>query len=90
MIKLIRTLTPENGMKFDDICSFETETCIGIYNHATDRFVIMNQSDLGLDLTTLPYCATLGELDDAVYEARQEHIIGVSKSSNYEFIIKED
>lgn len=90
MIKLIRTLTPENGMKFHDICSFETETCIGIYNHATDRFVLMSQSDFELHLTTLPYCDTLDELDKAVYEMCQERIIGVSESSNYEFIIKEE
>ena len=89
MIKLIRTLTPENGMKFHDICSFETENYIGIYNHATDRFVIMGQSDFELHLTTLSYCDTLDELDKAVYEACEEHIIGVSESSTYEFIIKE-
>lgn len=90
MVKLIRTLTPENGMKFHNICSFETENCVGIYNYAEDRFVIMNQSDYGLHLITLPACDTLDELDNAVYEACEERIIGVSESSTYEFIIKED
>ena len=90
MVKLIRILTPENGMKFHDICSFETENCIGMYNHAEDRFVVMNQRGYELHLTTLPACDTLDELDNAVYESCEEHIIGVSESSNYEFIIKED
>ena len=90
MIKIIRTLTPENGMKFHDICSFETGTCIGIYNHAEDRFVIMKHSGYGFNLITLPACATLDELDNAVYKVCDEHIIGVYESSKYEFIIKED
>ena len=90
MVKIIRTLTPENGMKFHAICSFETENHIGIYNYAEDRFVIMNQSDYGLHLITLPASATLDELDNAVYEACEERIISVSESSTYEFIIKED
>ena len=90
MIKLIRTLTPENGLYFCEISSFETENYIGIYNHESDRFVIMNQSDIELHLVTLPECYTLDELDAAVYEVCQEHITGVSESSKYEFIIKED
>ena len=90
MVKIIRTLTPENGMKFHAICSFETENHIGIYNYAEDRFVIMNQSDYGLHLITLPACATLDELDNAVYKVCDEHIIGVSESSTYEFVIKEE
>lgn len=89
MIKLIRTLTPANGMKFHDICSFETENYVGMYNHETDRFVVMNQRDYELHLATLPECATLDELDNAVYEACGERIIGVSENSNYELIIKE-
>ena len=89
MIKIIRTLTPENGMKFHDICSFETETCIGIYNHAEDRFVVIEQSGYEFNLITLPACATLDELDNAVYKVCNEHIIGVSENSAYEFIINE-
>lgn len=90
MVKIIRTLTPENGMKFHAIRSFETENHIGIYNYAEDRFVVMERSGYGFNLITLPACATLDELDNAVYKVCDEHIISVSESNTYEFIIKED
>lgn len=45
MQKVIRKLTPENNMDFENICSFETDSYIGIWDHANDRYIMMAKSD---------------------------------------------
>jgi hypothetical protein len=45
MVKLIRTLAPENGMAFEDVLSFETENYVGLWNHVNDTFVIFARSE---------------------------------------------
>lgn len=89
MVKLIRTLAPENGMPFDEICCFHTMNYIGIWNHAADKFALFAKSDFELNLVHLPTCENLDELDDCVYAECDEHIISVSDRSTYEFALTE-
>lgn len=90
MQKVIRKLTSENNMDFEDICSFETESYIGIWDHTNDRFVMIAKSDCEFCLHPVVLCTDLEDLDNKVYGLTNEHIIGVSESSNYTFRIDED
>lgn len=89
MIRLVRSLALENGQDFEEVCSFITEDYIGIYDHNSDRFVVMAKSDCAFSLTVLPRCNSLDELDDTVYEECGEHIVGVSCESNYKMIVED-
>lgn len=90
MVKLIRTLAPEDGMKFEDIVSFETKNYVGIWNHTGDSFVLFAKYDCQLDIMRLFDCESLDELDDQVYKLIGERIIGVSDSGSYKFILVEE
>lgn len=89
MVKLIRTLAPENGMHFDYIASFHTMNYIGIWNHAADRFALVAKSDIEFRLIHLPVCGDLDELDECVFKECDEHIIAVSERCGYEFSLTE-
>lgn len=90
MISLIRTLTPANGLEFEEICSFETDGFVGIWNHVSDRFVLVARGSSEFNLMTLPACENLDQLDREVYNLIEEHIIGVSDSSTYNIMIEEE
>ena len=90
MVKLIRTLAPENGMHFEEICSFRTMNYIGIWNHAEDKFALVEKSGVQFDLVHLPICENLDELDSSVYEVCAEHIISVSDRSAFEIALTEE
>lgn len=90
MHKVIRKLTPENNIDFENICSFETDSYIGIWDQANDTYAIMKKSDFEFWLHQLPECTDLEDLDNKVYGLTNEHIIGVSEFSNYTFRIDED
>lgn len=84
MVKLIRTLAPENGMDLGNVLSFETENYIGLWNYNNDSFVLIRKSEIEFHPVNLPrFIETFGELDDVVYEECDEHIIGVSDRSDY-------
>lgn len=88
MIKLKRILAPADGTDFDNICSFTTETYVGIWNHCTESFMMFAKEDSEFNCVDLGRPETLDELDDAVYEECKEHIDAVSALSNYEFKLK--
>ena len=92
MIGLIRSLSPKNGMSFEDICSFETENYYGIYNHTGEEFLIIAKEDNGMNLCAIDShsCHSLDELDVETYTICAEHIIGVSTSQKYKFQVIED
>ena len=89
MIRLVRSLALENGQDFEEVYSFVTDDFIGLYDNNSDRFVFMAKSDCAFNLTVLPRCNSLDELDDVVYEECGEHIIGVSCDSNYKIIVED-
>ena len=89
MIKLIRTLSPENGMNFEDIMSFQTTNYVGIWNHESESFVLMAEQDNYFCVFELHNCNNLDELDNEVYKMCEEHIIGVSSESNYRILLNE-
>lgn len=84
MKKIVKTLAVEDGMDFYDIQSFETESYIGIW-HNDERFLLIMPSDIEFNTEEIPECNNLDELDDAVYDACGEHILGVSSSGSYTF-----
>lgn len=87
MYKLIRKLMPENDMMFRDICSFETDNYIGIWNHYSDSYVLFAKEDCELYLRELRNCENLDELYEEVYNITEEYITGVSDDSNYTFTL---
>lgn len=90
MVGLKRSLAPADGTKFEDILSFETETYYGIYNTFDDEFILIAKEDIDFSAESIRYAETLDELDDMVYNACGEHIIGVSNSSKYKLILVDD
>ena len=90
MIKVKTTIIPEKPIDFKDICSFKTNNFTGIWNHSSNSFVIIQDSDIEFNMTVLPKCYTLDELNDAVYYSVGEHIESVSESSTYTFTIEEE
>ena len=92
MIDLIKSLSPKNGMSFEEICSFETENFYGIYNHAGEEFLIIAKEDNEMNLYAIDSCSchSLDELDAETYTICEEHIIGVSAAQRYKFQVIED
>ncbi len=84
MAKVITTIVAEE-LDFDDICSFETEHCVGIYSSQHNTFVLIQRSNCEFNFGILPVCLSLKELDDEVYKLCDEHIVEVYDSSAYEF-----
>ena len=78
---------PENDMMFRDICSFETDNYIGIWNHCSDSYVLFAKKDCELHLYELRNCENLDELYEEVYKITEEYITGVSYDSDYTFIL---
>ena len=89
MAKVITTIVAE-GLDFDDICSFVTKNCIGIYSHNLNTFVLMQKSSHEFRCSILPVCSNLKELDGVVYSLSDEHIEEVYESNTYEFILEID
>ena len=67
MIKVKRILAPANGAVFDDICSFTTETFIGIYDHTCEKWLLVDRESIEFSSIYIKNTDTLEELDDAVY-----------------------
>lgn len=88
MAKIITTLSADNNMDFNEICSFKTENYIGIWNHYSDAFMLMAETDTYFHASFLPHCNNLKELDDAVFKDCDEHIIEVFEESNYTFVLE--
>lgn len=87
MAKIITTIAVENGMDIDEICSFETENFIGIWNHANDNFMLILKSDIEFHPFVVKNCDDLRELDYQVYEKCGEHIVEAYSTSTYNFEI---
>lgn len=90
MVKLVTTIVPENGMRFEDIACFHTMHYIGIWNNVANRFALFEKSGTDFYLSHLPPCKSLEEVEEAVYKECEEHIIGVSDRATYEFTLTED
>lgn len=88
MIEVKRVLAPVNGVDFNDICSFTTETCIGIYDHTCEKWLLVDRESIEFSSIYIKNTDTLEELDDAVYDAIEERIEGVSTSSAYSFALR--
>lgn len=89
MVKVIRTLTPENGMDFMDILSFETESYIGLWDYVNNHFIATNKCERELRIFTV-LGDTLTELDEYMFKHFEEHIIGVSDRSDYRITLHPD
>ena len=87
---MVRTLAPENGMHFEDICSFETMGHVGIWDHEAETFVLLAKMEVEFRPAHLPNCSNLDKLDDLVYAECDEHIISVSGRSIYKIVLTEE
>lgn len=83
MAKVIKTIAPENGMDFDDIVAFKTESYIGIFDNAKGDFMLIRQFGAYFEPCYIKYVDNLGKLDDAVFEECEEHITDVFDRSDY-------
>ena len=88
MVGLIRSLSAENSMDFDEIVSFETESYYGMYNHFNDEWIVIAKEDVEFNAARIDYASSLDELDDMVCNTTcGEHIIGVSSRSKYKLTL---
>lgn len=83
MIRLIRTIQPENNMAINEVASFETESCVGIWAPAFQAYILMEKNARNFDPATIPDVDSFDELDAHVMSAVSEHITGVSSVSAY-------
>ena len=83
MAKVITTIAADNGMSFDDILSFKTENCIGIWDDSSSCFLLVAESDMVFVPIYLEPCESLQELDNMVFEECDEHILHVFDSGAY-------
>lgn len=83
MAKVIRTFAADNGMVFDDVCSFKTESHIGLYDGCSSQFVLIPMADSYLNITPLGNPGTLSDLCDAVKEVCDEDVLEVFDRSDY-------
>jgi hypothetical protein len=89
MIVLKRVLAPVDDTSFCDICSFETESYIGIYTDSKG-FILMTKDDKEFQLVVLGSAKSLEELDEMCYNKGEEHIDSVSTSRHISVNIVED
>ena len=87
MYKLIRKLVPENNMDIEEICSFKTDSYIGIWNHVSGKFVVFEKENYQMFLYELDDCNDLDELYEEVYKVTSEYITAVSDDSDYTFTL---
>ena len=99
MIELKRILAPVDDTPFDEICSFETENCIGIFIDIfpdtfpatfTSGYVIMPKSNSEFSFDFVDEVNTLEQLDEIVFRKVEEHITAVSTSRCLDIKINED
>lgn len=90
MVGIIRSLKPENGMEFEDICSFETNSFIGIWDYSYDEWVLIAKENDHFDSSRIDPVSDLDALDDEVYSICGEHIEGVSKHNAYKITLTKE
>ena len=90
MAKLKKVLTADNGLIFDDCCSFETEHYVGIWSDTSDRFLLVAKNGRIFSQIELPICSDYSELFDAVYNECEEVIEEVYSSGGYEIAIERE
>lgn len=97
MAKVKRELIIENGMPFNDVLAFKTESCVGIWDQNGGGFVILRTGLYTLDAfetvkIVCKDCGSLQDLDDMVYEEVCEHIKEVFDEGhwNFDLIVKEN
>lgn len=90
MEKVVRALRTENNMHFDEVLSFTTESYIGVWSGLHNKFVLICREDVEFNPVLIGNPKDLQELDDAVYEECEEHIIKVSDRAYYKFTLLDE
>lgn len=83
MAKVITTIAAEDGMDFENICSFKTENYIGLWNYVEDCYTLIEKNEIEFYPHNLSKCTNLKELDDAVFDRCDEHITDVFDHCTY-------
>ena len=84
MSKVIRILGNEDGFDFGNICSFITESYIGLWDYNEGCYFLVSKEDIKFcPIHLSESISSLDELDDAVYDKCDEHIEEVFDHCNY-------
>jgi len=81
MVEVKRLLIPVNGMGFDKVRSFRTESYCGVLEATTNQFILFlcdRHYFVTMPLGSGDDIGSLEELDQAVFQFTGEHITGVS------------
>lgn len=86
MSKVIRVLSNEENIDYEDILSFTTENFIGFWDYESDgRYILIKKSRSGVYIYPIHAPTNnLDELDSEVYKLCKEHILEVFDHDNYE------
>ena len=94
MAKVITTIAAEDGMNFEDICSFETKNWVGIWDYAHEDFALIPKTEDLFGIVYMEYkegrYIDLEEFDKAVFEICEEHITDVFEKTDYSIVLIKD
>lgn len=84
MAKVINTIGIEDGMNYNDVFSFRTLSHVGIWDHNSEMFAVINEvcNEFYIKFIDIDIANTLEKLDKEVYEFTNEHILEVFGRSN--------
>ena len=68
---------------FNEICSFETDNYVGMWNHDEKRFILLAKVNCVFRPISLPECNDFIQLSTAVYEKCGEYIFNISNDCCY-------
>lgn len=85
MAKLIRTIVPENGLRYNDLLAFRTRSYVGMWDYHSDRFALIEteSAEFNVQFIDTDIAPDFEELDQKVYEMVEEHISEVFDDMNY-------
>lgn len=72
-----------DGIDFEDVCYFRTESFVGIYNGDTDNYIVLPRHDPIMEVIVIDRADTLEELDQKVYDEFDEHIEDVADYAEF-------
>lgn len=72
-----------DGVDFEDVCYFRTESFVGIYNGDTDNYIVLPRHDPIMEVIVIDQADTLEELDQKVYDELDEHIEDVADYAEF-------
>lgn len=72
-----------DGVDFEDVCYFRTESFVGIYNIDIENFIVIPRHAPITEVIVIDMADTLEELDKEVYDVLGEHIEDVADEAEF-------